>query len=147
MYDYYKERVTTKTEAKLSDEDEASKKLFKSLISIQYFITWAFIPIAYLEKEKRAGKLWCFILVGAMGALEITFIGQILPKTHVFSTTIQSVVPNWLTYREFFSLIQSLIPYLVQLLMVYLDLKVYKTYESSDDQDSDEVRLAAIIEK
>lgn len=73
-YDYFGIEVEADSKPKGTKEEEASWKLFTSLKVIPFFILWTFIPISYLEKEKRLAKLSSFAIVAALGALEISFI-------------------------------------------------------------------------
>lgn len=73
-YDFLGIQVDAETKHDGTKEQEADKRFYSSLNSIPFYILWSFIPISYLEKEKRFAKILCFALVAAFGALEISFI-------------------------------------------------------------------------
>lgn len=133
MYDNFGIRVNKdKHWDNMTDEEKEMKRVMSSLVSIPFYIIWAFIPMAYLEKEKRQAKLSCFAFVAIFAAFELTFLTGFLPKEHVLATGFKSLVPNDMTYSEMLQRVQTALPYLLSLLILYLDIYKYKTYAVDD---------------
>jgi hypothetical protein len=105
FYDYYNIEKQVEEGPKIEEKDMPNHKLIKSFVSLPYFILWAFVPTSYLHKEKRKSKIVCFALTALFAYVEIMFIAQLVPNDHMIVSIIKQVVPQWMTFREFFNLL------------------------------------------
>ena len=106
-----------------------NRKFWLSIAVVPFYITWVFIPVAFLDREKRVGKVAAFAVAAGLAAVEISICSFYFAPKHWFHKSVLSVVPGDMTYRQFFNVCQMQVPYLSLLVIIALDIFRYKTWE------------------
>lgn len=97
-YDYFGIQVDEETR-ELSEKEEEGKRMYHYIVpAVPFYILWTFVPVSYLEKEKRKAKLFCFAISALLASLEISFLTNYFPDGHVVNTLIKLSTPNYITY-------------------------------------------------
>ena len=65
---------------------------------VPFYITWVFIPVAFLDREKRMGKLAVLGLAAGMAALEISLCSFYFEPSSAIHKAFISLVPGDMTF-------------------------------------------------
>ncbi len=72
-YNYFGEKFDESTVIG-SEEEEISKRIKFVYSPASFYILWVFLPMSYLEREKRQAKIICFLITLAIGFVEFGFL-------------------------------------------------------------------------
>lgn len=145
-YDYFGLQVDEETWLGTAEEEESKRIKHYIVPAVPFYILWTFVPISYLEKEKRQAKLICFAISALFASLEILFLTQYFPEDHVLNQLIFFITPNHITFWEFFNFIQSLVPYVILICIAIQDIFVYESHlKDPDEQDTSDLRFSHLL--